>query len=47
MKKYLAADLEKGSLGLSTGLEYESAFYSSKEEVVALAQLTANTRADI
>lgn len=42
MKKYLAADLEKGSLGLSTGLEYESAFYSSKEEVVALAQLTAN-----
>jgi N-acyl-D-amino-acid deacylase len=41
MKKYLAADLEKGSLGLSTGLEYESAFYSSKEEVVALAQLTA------
>jgi len=41
MKKYLATDLQKGSLGLSTGLEYESAFYSSKEEVVALAQLTA------
>ena len=41
MKKYLANDLQKGSLGLSTGLEYESAFYSSKEEVLALAQLTA------
>jgi len=41
MKKLLAADLQKGSLGLSTGLEYESAFYSSKEEVLALAQLTA------
>ncbi len=41
MKKLLAADLQKGSLGLSTGLEYESAFYSSKEEVIALAQLTA------
>jgi len=41
MKKYLATDLQKGSLGLSTGLEYESAFYSSKEEVLALAQLTA------
>lgn len=42
MKKYLATDLQKGSLGLSTGLEYESAFYSTKEEVVALAQLTAS-----
>lgn len=41
MKKYLATDLQNGSLGLSTGLEYESAFYSSKEEVIALAQLTA------
>jgi len=44
MKKYLAADLQKGSLGLSTGLEYESAFYSSKEEVLALAQLTAKMK---
>lgn len=42
MKKALAADLQKGSFGLSTGLEYESAFYSSKEEVVALAQVAAD-----
>ena len=42
MKKALAADLQKGSFGLSTGLEYESAFYSSKEEVIALAQVAAD-----
>lgn len=41
MKKALASDLQKGSFGLSTGLEYESAFYSSKEEVIALAQVAA------
>ncbi|MBA4259057.1 MAG: aminoacylase [Chitinophaga sp.] len=41
MKMLLEEDLKKGSLGLSTGLEYEAAFYSSKEEVVTLAQLTA------
>ena len=41
MKRLLADDLQKGSLGLSTGLEYESAFYSSKNEVVALAQIAA------
>lgn len=42
MKKALASDLQKGSFGLSTGLEYESAFYSSKEEVIALAQVAAD-----
>ena len=42
MKKALAADLQKGSFGLSSGLEYESAFYSSKEEVIALAQVAAD-----
>ncbi len=42
MKKALASDLQKGSFGLSTGLEYESAFYSSKEEVVALAQVASD-----
>lgn len=42
MKIALAADLQKGSFGLSTGLEYESAFYSSKEEVIALAQVAAD-----
>lgn len=41
MKMLLEKDLKKGSLGLSTGLEYEAAFYSSKEEVIALAQLTS------
>ena len=41
MKSVLATELEKGSLGLSTGLEYESAFYSSKQEVLDLAKVTA------
>jgi len=41
MKSILASELEKGSLGLSTGLEYESAFYSSKQEVIDLAKVTA------
>ena len=34
MKSILALELEKGSFGLSTGLEYESSFYSSKQEVL-------------
>lgn len=41
MKRILAADLNKGALGLSTGLEYEAAFYSTKEEVIALAKVAA------
>ncbi len=41
MKKILVADIENGSLGLSTGLEYEEAFYSTREEVIALAKATA------
>ena len=41
MKSVLATELKKGSLGLSTGLEYESAFYSSKQEVLDLAKVTA------
>jgi N-acyl-D-aspartate/D-glutamate deacylase len=41
MKSILASELEKGSLGLSTGLEYEASFYSSKQEVLDLAKLTA------
>ena len=41
MKSVLASELEKGSFGLSTGLEYESAFYSSKQEVIDLAKVTA------
>ena len=41
MKKLLSADLAEGSLGLSTGLEYEGAFYSTRDEVMQLAQITA------
>ncbi len=41
MKTILASELAKGSFGLSTGLEYEAAFYSSKQEVIDLAKVTA------
>ncbi|MEP6746436.1 MAG: serine hydrolase [Bacteroidota bacterium] len=41
MKKILADDIKKGSFGLSTGLEYEAAFYSTRDEVIELAKTTA------
>ncbi|MEO5681856.1 MAG: serine hydrolase [Chitinophagaceae bacterium] len=41
MKKLLTEDIKKGSLGLSTGLEYEEAFYSTRDEVIQLAKATA------
>ncbi|MFM9840426.1 MAG: serine hydrolase [Cyclobacteriaceae bacterium] len=41
MKSLLAKELDKGSLGLATGLEYESAFYSNREEVIELAKTAA------
>ncbi|MDE3249386.1 MAG: amidohydrolase family protein, partial [Bacteroidota bacterium] len=41
MKQLLKEDIEKGSLGLSTGLEYEEGFYSTKQEVISLAKTTA------
>lgn len=41
MKKLLEEDLAKGSLGLSTGLEYEGAFYSNRHEVIELAKIAA------
>ena len=41
MKSILASELKKGSLGLSTGLEYEASFYSSKQEVLDLAKVAA------
>ena len=44
MRSLLLKDLNNGSLGLSTGLEYEQAFYSAKEEVMDLAKLTATQR---
>lgn len=42
MQQLLAAEMKKGSLGLSTGLEYEPAFYSSSEEVMQLAKTAAS-----
>ncbi|MBX2913997.1 MAG: serine hydrolase [Cyclobacteriaceae bacterium] len=44
MKVLLKREMEKGSLGLSTGLEYEAGFYSSRDEVVALAKVAAESR---
>ena len=41
MRKMLAREMMRGSLGLSTGLEYEGAFYSSRSEVVSLARVAA------
>ncbi len=41
MKILLKKELEKGSLGLATGLEYESAFFSNRDEVLQLAQIVA------
>lgn len=41
MRKILAEEMRRGSLGLSTGLEYEGAFYSSRSEVVSLAKVAA------
>ncbi|MCG7859626.1 hypothetical protein MD537_21795, partial [Flavihumibacter sediminis] len=41
MKVLLAAELKKGSLGLSTGLEYDGAWFSSYNEVLELAKVTS------
>ena len=38
MQALLAADLKAGSLGLSTGLEYDPGIYSARDEVLALAR---------
>ena len=40
MSELLAQELQMGSLGLSTGLEYDPGIYSSTAEVVELAALT-------
>jgi N-acyl-D-aspartate/D-glutamate deacylase len=40
----LSTELAKGSLGLSTGLEYEEAFYSSRDEVLQLAKVAADAK---
>jgi N-acyl-D-amino-acid deacylase len=39
MKALLKQEMKKGSLGLSTGLEYEEAFFSNKDEVMQLAKV--------
>lgn len=44
MKLILQKEMEKGSLGLCTGLEYEAAFYSSPDEVIQLAQVAADNK---
>jgi len=41
MGQLLTSDLDAGALGLSTGLEYEPAIYSTSHEVIALAKIAA------
>jgi N-acyl-D-amino-acid deacylase len=41
MQSLLATELSAGAFGLSTGLEYEAAYFSTTEEVVALSKATA------
>jgi N-acyl-D-amino-acid deacylase len=41
MKALLAAEMNAGALGLSTGLEYDPGIYSAKEEVLELAKAAA------
>lgn len=41
MQTLLQNEMDKGSLGLSTGLEYEKGFYSSRNEVIQLSKTTA------
>lgn len=41
MEQVLTSEINKGSLGLSTGLEYEGEFYASGEEVIELAKAAA------
>jgi len=41
MQADITADLAEGSLGLSTGLEYDPGIYGTKAEVMALARTTA------
>ena len=41
MKVLLEADMAAGALGLSSGLEYDPGIYSAREEVLALAEVSA------
>lgn len=42
MKKILKSEIKSGALGFSTGLEYDPGIFSSKEEVLQLANTAAN-----
>jgi len=42
MKALVKAEMDAGALGLSTGLEYDPGIYSTRAEVVALAQVAAD-----
>lgn len=39
MRKLVAAEMQAGALGLSTGLEYDPGIYSAPEEIVELAKV--------
>jgi N-acyl-D-amino-acid deacylase len=41
MSRLLEVELQSGALGLSTGLEYDPGIYSTTDEVLALAKVTA------
>jgi len=43
MKSHLAAALEQGAFGLSTGLEYEPSSFATTEELVELCQVVSRT----
>ena len=44
MSRILRAEMQKGSLGLSTGLEYAGAYFSTRSEVLELAKITATEK---
>ncbi len=44
MKILLRSELKKGSLGLSTGLEYAGAYFSTHDEVIQLAKVAAEEK---
>ncbi|GAB3956450.1 hypothetical protein GCM10028805_46340 [Spirosoma harenae] len=43
MKDLLRTEMKAGSLGLATGLEYESAFFSNRDEILQLAKTAADS----
>ena len=45
IKQLLKEELQKGSLGLSSGLEYEEGFYSNRNEIIELAKVAAAEKA--